>query len=134
MVTTASSVAREAASTAISGEFCQMELPLHRERDVHHGSYFRNCRFVDAVRRSIMKRLPHGAAIQVATIRSKVAKLRAEAQRADEEFDRQERRASAELQAIRTRNAIDSSERILARFSIEAPKVQAYDPFAGEAR
>lgn len=49
-----------------SGSFSQMELPLHRERDERHGSFYRNCRFVDAVRRSVLKRLPHGVAEAVA--------------------------------------------------------------------
>jgi hypothetical protein len=43
-----------------------MDLPLQREKDRHHGSYFRNCRFVDAIRRSVLKRLPHGAVEKIA--------------------------------------------------------------------
>ena len=58
--------------------------------------------------------------------RSKVAKLREEAARVDEDFARQERRLQAELDALRMRNRIASSERVLARFSIEVPpKVNA---------
>jgi len=58
--------------------------------------------------------------------RSKVSRLRAEAARVDAEFETLERRAEAELQAIRMRNRIESSERVLARFSIEVPpKVNA---------
>jgi hypothetical protein len=51
-----------------SGEFAQLELPLHREADVRRGSYFRNCRFSDAIRRSVVKRLPHGAVAEIAAM------------------------------------------------------------------
>jgi len=56
----------------------------------------------------------------------KVSRLRAEAARVDEDFARQERRAEAELDAVRMRNRITDSERVLARFSVEVPpKVNA---------
>ena len=51
-----------------SGEFAQLELPLHREADVRRGSYFRNCRFSDAIRRSVVKRLPHDTALLIAAM------------------------------------------------------------------
>jgi hypothetical protein len=60
----------------------------------------------------------------------KLARLRADAARVDEEFEKQERRLSAELQALRMRDAIDSSKRILARTSGDAPRFQTPDPFA----
>lgn len=63
-----------------------------------------------------------------------LAALRAEAARIDADFARQERAASAELQAVRMRNAITKSNAILSRFSIEVPKAETPDPFAPSVR
>jgi hypothetical protein len=50
----------------VSGSFSQIELPFQRERDTRKGSFYRNCRFVEAIRRSVTKRLSSGAAQKMA--------------------------------------------------------------------
>jgi hypothetical protein len=62
-----------------------------------------------------------------------LARLRAEAARVDADFARQEAAAAANLEAIRVRNAIDASNRILARTTpASSPCLPCVaDPFKG---
>lgn len=68
LVAASSKATSRANCQPVSGEFAQLELPLHREADERRGSYFRNCRFADAIRRSVVKRLPHGAVAAIAVL------------------------------------------------------------------
>jgi hypothetical protein len=63
----------------------------------------------------------------------KVARLRADAARVDADFQRQERQAATNLEAIRMRNAIDASNRILSRTTpASSPCLPCVaDPFKG---
>jgi hypothetical protein len=71
--------------------------------------------------------------VKTISSRSAVAKLRADAARVDAEFQRQEARAESNLAAIRQRNAIDASNRILARTTpASSPCLPCVaDPFKG---